>query len=122
MFFLKKKPKKEEITRSLIDKSIEVLINQLAENTLPSGIIRPYFVVFDIPKTKNEAFFKIERPRDGVCLRVHVVRQGTNRSWSHFVHTCNDVELESYLKNEIDRDAIYKSVVELSKSADEYWN
>ena len=122
MLFKNKKPTREEFTKVLIDKSIEILINQLPEKTFPSGIIRPYFVAFDVPKTKNEAFLRVERSADGVCLQVHAVRQGTNRSWSHFMHSCSDAELENYLKNHIDREAIYKSVIELSESADEYWS
>lgn len=121
MLFKKKKITNEEITRSLIDKSLEVIINQLPEKTFPSGIIRPHFVAFDIPKTKNEGFLKIERTSEGVCLQVHVVRKGTYRSYSNYIHSCKDAELERYLKNEVDRDEIYKSVIHLSESVDEYW-
>lgn len=121
MLFKKKKITNEEITKALIDKSLEVIINQLPEKTFPSGVIRPYFVTFDIPKTKNEAFLRIERSGGDVSLRVHVIRQGTDRSYSNFIHSCSDAELENYLKNEVDRDGIYKSVIHLSESVDEYW-
>ncbi|MBR3975731.1 MAG: hypothetical protein IKJ88_07730 [Clostridia bacterium] len=121
MLFGKKKITNEEITKALIDKSLEVIINQLPEKTFPSGIIYPYFVAFDIPATKNEAFLKIERTGSNVSLRVHVLRQGTDRSYSNFIYTCSDSELEGYLKNDVDRDELYKSVMHLSESADEYW-
>lgn len=121
MLFKKKKVTNEEITRSLIDKSLEVIINQLPEKTFPSGFIRPHFVAFDIPKTKNEGFLKIERTNEGVCLQVHVVRKGTYRSFSNYIHSCKDAELGEYLKNEINREEIFSSIMHLSEKADEYW-
>lgn len=121
MFFIKKKDKIEKDTKLLIDKCIKYLINKLPEITFPGGFIRPHFVAFDIPKTKNEGFLKIERTNEGVCLQVHVVRKGTYRSFSNYMHSCKDAELEGYLKNEIDREEIFRSIIHLSEKADEYW-
>lgn len=121
MFFIKKKDKFEKDTKFLIDKCIKYLINKLPAITFPSGFISPHFIAFDIPKTKNEGFLKIERTNEGVCLQVCVLRQGTYRAFSNYIHSCKDAELEGYLKNEIDREEIYKSIMHLSEKADEYW-
>ncbi len=121
MFFKKKKETTEEITRALIDKCLEILLTQLPEKRMPNGHILPYFVCFDVPGTKNEAFLRMERMDDNVSFQVHVLRSGTFRSYSNFLHSCHYNDIEKYLRDEVDREQIYDSVVHLSEDVDEYW-
>lgn len=111
------KTNKEEKLKDEIDNSIKFLKDRLPEKRWSNRhYIRPYFVSFDIPGTKNEAFLLIDGMRDEeVTFRVDVVKKGTQRVYSHYLKSCPHSRIEYYFYNMIDREEIYNSIIQLSK-------
>ena len=116
--------KKEEKIQNEIDKCLKAIGNKLPEKIRPDdNHIRPFFVSFDIPGTKNEAFLHIGGMDDEeVTLRLDVMRKGTQRVHSHYLKSYPNSEVELYLIKRLNREEIYESVIYLSKKADEYWD
>lgn len=127
-FFLKKRviieTHKEEKIRAEINKGFKALGDMLPEKMCyDKHLIRPYYVSFDIPGTKNEAILHIDGMNDSeVIFRLDVLRKGTQQVYSHYLKSCPHSRVISYVFVTNDRDDVYNSVIGLSRKVDEYWD
>ncbi len=127
-FFLKKRliieTHKEEKIRNEINKSFKALGDMLPEKIwYGKHLIRPYYVSFEIPGTKNEALLHIDGMKESeVIFRLDVLRKGTQRAYSHYLKSCPHSDVLCYIFKSNDRDDIYNSIVSLSEKVDEYWD
>ena len=114
--------KKENIRRDIAI-NLYLIGTKLPINMYPEkNYISPYFVSFDIPETKNEAFIHIEGMADGkILLHLDVVRKGTQKVFSHYLKGIPESELPICLFGNYYLNKIFNSVIFLSKKTDDYW-
>ena len=83
-------------------------------------------IAFDIPNTKNEAFFTISHdetnPKDLRTMSINVRRLYTDRLYSHILCTGTKQEVLDYLANPENYEEFENSTKTLSDSVDEYYD
>ena len=109
----------EETMKRLINKCLEQLI-EMSKEHLTEKEKRPFFVVFDIPKSKYMAIIKIFRdPITKIKWRmsVGVMIEHTDKIIEHIGSARDKEDLLSYLNSQEARNDVFKSVKELNEIA-----
>ena len=95
------------------------LSNQIPEK----GIFRPYGFTFDVYGTQNKGMMQVEyKCGADRMLKLGVLREGTDRLYSHFLPSGTNQELIAYLEAPNSLSDWLDSIKHLSDSVDNYWD
>lgn len=119
-------PNKDEKIHLLIEKGKNIL-HQRAEREVPeNGKFIRVFVAFDIPETQNEALMIVEPdaidPKINRRFSIGVHRQNSDRLTSNYIFKGSKKEILDYLKNNDNQSELFKIILDLSKSVDDYYS
>lgn len=114
-----------DIMNLLVPKAKEVL-EQKAEKEVPeNGLFKHCFVTIVIPKSNNKGLISIEpdpkNPKELRTLIVGAHHKNRDRLSSNIMITGTKKEIMDYLKSDDNREEIVNSILELSKSVDDFY-
>lgn len=109
----------DEIIRILAAKSLEFLQGKVEE--VESGKNNPFRVGLTIPGTDNKGILELSK-RDEWHVNISIVKQGTDRLYSHYLFYGDKDKVLAYLRDDSSPEELYNSIRELLDRADrENW-